>query len=280
MRGWNSLTTPGNNTTFALLVACSFLLAPTPVPAQGREEIAEHASETIEILPPQPHPRVGERLSFHGRWLGIPVGHGWIEVNGLTEAEGLQAYTVEAQIHSNDFLSTFYPIHDTLRSTIEATTFRPLRVEKYQREGHYRADEIVTFDYERLVATYRSLLNQSVKEVSISPYVHDLLSAFYWLRAHSLDLTTPTSLELYSDEKIYRVDFAPVMTLRLELRRRGTFPCVLIEPKANFKGVLIQRGRIWFYISADERRLPLYVRIATPWGPMTGVIDQESLSGR
>ncbi len=248
--------------------------------AQGREEIAEHASETIEILPPQAQPIVGERLSFHGRWLGIPVGHGWIEVKDITEIEGRQAYTVEAQIHSNDFLSTFYPIHDTLRSSIEVGTFRPLRFEKYQREGRYRADEIVTFDYDRLVATYRSLLNQSVKEVPISPHVHDLLSAFYWLRAHSLDLTAPTSLEIYSDEKTYHVDFAPLMTLNLELRRRGTLPCVLIEPKANFKGVLIRRGRIWFYISADKRRIPLYVKIATPWGPMTGVIDQESLSRR
>jgi hypothetical protein len=245
--------------------------------AQGREEITEYVSETFEIPPPLTQPTVGERLSFHGRWLGIPVGHGWIEVREITEVEGRPAYAVEAQIHSNQLLSTFYPIHDTMRSYIEVATLRPLRFEKYQREGHYRADELVTFDYDRLVATYRSLLNQSVKEVPITPHVHDLLSAFYWLRTHSFDLMETAHLEIYSDEKIYHVAFSPFMTLRLELRRRGTFPCVLVEPSADFKGVLIRRGRIWFYISADERRLPLYVKIATPWGPMTGVIDQESL---
>ncbi|MBI4353700.1 MAG: DUF3108 domain-containing protein [Candidatus Omnitrophica bacterium] len=243
----------------------------------GGEEITEHASETISILPPLTQLQVGERVSFQGRWLGIPVGYGWIEVKELAELEGRSVYAVEAQIHSNDFLSTFYPVHDTLRSYLERDSLRPLRFEKYQREGHYRADEIVTFDYGRLIATYRSLLNQSVKEVPILPDVHDLLSAFYWLRTHSFDLTTPRSLDIYSDEKIFHVNFTPQMTLRLELRRRGTFPCVLIEPSANFKGILIRRGRIWFYISADERRLPVYVRIATPWGPMTGVIDQTSL---
>ena len=245
--------------------------------AEGREEI-NAKPEVFEIPAPRPRPVVGERLSFHGRWFGIPVGHGWIEVREIIEVEGRRAYFVEAQGHSNEVLSAFYPIHDVIRSSIEVDTLRPLRFEKHQQEGHYRAEEIVTFDYERLTATYRSLLNQSVKEVPIPADVQDLLSAFYWLRTHPLDLNDPTSLQVYSDEKVYRVEVKPLMTLKLELRRRGTFPCMLFEPIAEFKGVFVRRGRVWLYLSADERRLPLYVRISTPWGPMTGVLDRESLS--
>ena len=75
--------------------------------------------------------------------------------------EGRPAYHTEAQGHSNDVLSTFYPIHDELESYIDAETLQPLQFEKRQREGGYRADEIVTFDYDRLTATYRSRYTES-----------------------------------------------------------------------------------------------------------------------
>ncbi len=198
-------------------------------------------------------------------------------MKALTELEGHPVYLIEAQGHSNDFLSTFYPIHDIVRSYVDTTTLQPLRFEKFQREGHYRAEEIVTFDYTRRIATYRSLLNHSVKEIEFPPQVHDILSVFYWLRTQPLKPSTSFSLEIYSDEKIYHMDVGSFKPMMLELLWRGTFPCFLVEPKATFKGIFVRRGRIWFYISTDERRIPLFVKIATPWGPMTGVLDPDSL---
>ena len=105
---------------------------------------AEGASESslvaqVALAQPARQIRVGERFSFHGRWFGIPVGTGWIEVKELTSIDGRPAYHIEAQGHSNALLSTFYPIHDTLHSYVDAETLQPLRFEKYQREGHYRA---------------------------------------------------------------------------------------------------------------------------------------------
>jgi len=63
----------------------------------------------------------------------------------------------------------------------------------------------------------------------------------------------------------------------LELLKRGTFRCVVVEPKASFKGLLVKRGRLWAYLTADEHRLPLLVRATTPWGPMSAVLDDASI---
>ena len=51
----------------------------------------------------------------------------------------------------------------------------------------------------------------------------------------------------------------------------------MVEPKASFKGFLVKRGRIWAYLTADEHRLPLLVKVTTPWGPMSAVLDEDSL---
>jgi len=225
---------------------------------------------------PRP-PVIGERLSYHGYWLGIPVGSGWIEVKELIELEGRQVYHIEAKAHTNEVLSTLYPIHDVMHSYVDAQTFQPLRFEKYQREGRYRADEIVTFDYATATATYRSLLNHSVKEVAIPSDVQDLISALYWFRAQPLRPQTSVPANLYSDEKVYETAIQLSRVLPLELLKRGTFSCFIAEPHASFKGLLVKRGRLWAYLTADANRLPLLVKATTPWGPMSAVLDEESI---
>jgi len=252
-----------------LLGLCLVGLTPSPCAA------AERGTQTDVAHPPALI--IGERLGFHGRWFGIPVGHGWIEVKERVLVEGRDAYHIEAQGHTNDVLSTFYPIHDTIHSYLDAETLQPLRFEKDQREGRYRAHEVVTFDHAQRAATYTSLLNNSVKTIELPDAFQDLISALYWLRTQPLQPHQPLSVNIYSDEKIYRTDIDVTGPVNLELLKRGTFLCVIVEPKAQFKGLLVKRGRIWAYMTADEHRVPLLVKATTPWGAMSAVIDEASI---
>lgn len=256
----------------------AFCITAVPAPGWGRAETREPPlPEPLTVAPPNSlRPIVGERLSFQGRWLGIPIGYGWVEVKELVEVEGRQAYHIEAQGHTNEILSTFYPIHDVIHSYLDAESLTPLRFEKRQREGRYRADEVVTFDRAARKATYRSLLNQAVKEVDLPEAFQDLISALYWFRAQPLEPPQTLAVNIYTDEKIYRTKIVVGPVIRLELLKRGTFPCLLVEPKASFKGVLVKRGRVWAHLTTDEHRLPLLVNATTPWGPMSAVLDEAS----
>ena len=252
-------------------------LSVLPEPARGGEETREHRLSRLTVSSPARQPVVGERLSFHGRWFGIPVGHGWIEVKEIAVVEGRRAYHIQAEGRSNDVLSAFYPIHDVVHSYLDVETLRPLRFEKSQREGHYRAEEVVTFNYATATATYRSLLNQSVKEIPLPKEFQDLVSALYWFRSQPLQPSQTLNLAIYTDEKIYQTEIQVQRPVVLELLKRGTFPCILVEPKASFKGLLVKRGRLWAYLSADEHRLPLLVKATTPWGQMSAILDRESI---
>ena len=260
----------------SLLIICSLLIGGVA----SRPVSAAPADDQTDILPASLQPILGERLSFHGWWFSLPVGSGWIEVKELIEINGRRAYHIEAQGHSNELLSSFYPIHDVVHSYLDADTLQPLRFEKHQREGHYRAEEVVTFDYATHLATYHSLLNESTKTIPIPPDVQDLISALYWFRAQPLVPNHTTTLNLYTDEKIYqtRVVIGPLTSL--ELLKRGTFRCVVVEPKASFKGLLVKRGRVWGHITADAARMPILLKMTTPWGPMSAVLDHDSLSKR
>jgi hypothetical protein len=241
------------------------------------DQSTDQPPASLTVAAPLAQPVLGERLSFHGRWLAIPIGSGWLEVKEIIEVEGRRAYHIEVQGHSNDVLSAFYPIHDVIHSYVDVDTLRPLRFEKHQREGHYRAEEVVTFDYGARLATYRSLLNGSVKEIPLPDEFQDLISALYWFRAQPSRHERMLTLNLYTDEKIYQTEIDVKPPMLLELLKRGTFPCLIVEPKASFKGLLVKRGRLWAYLTADEHRLPLLVKATTPWGPMSAVLDESSI---
>jgi hypothetical protein len=209
--------------------------------------------------------------------MGVPVGYGWLEVKELAEIDGRPAYHIEAQGHTNDVLSKFYPIHDVLHSYVDAETLAPVRFEKHQREGRYKSDEIVTFDLAARKAHYKSLLNQSEKTIDLPGQFQDIISALYWFRAQPVTPGEPRSLNIYTDEKIYPTEIQIRGLEELELLKRGTFTCMIVEPKATFKGLLIKRGRIWAYVTADRHRVPLLVKATTPWGAMSAVITEESL---
>jgi len=261
---------------FVVLAAACVITGPGL--ARGGEEPAEQPSASPGAArAASPHPRVGERLSFQGRWLGIPVGHGWMEVKGIVALDGRRAYHIEVQGHSNRVLSAFYPIQDVVHSYLDVETLQPLRFEKQQREGGYRADEVVTFDHAAGIATYRSLLNESLKEIPLPPDVQDLISALYWFRAQPLRFNETLTLQLYTDEKIYQTALQIRAPFLLELLKRGTFQCVEVEPRASFKGLLVKRARLWAYLTTDAHRLPLLVKATTPWGPMTAVLDEASI---
>lgn len=297
MSQWRFTITPGKSNFRWAVIAARLLLAhglshsleaaaegeprplsPVAVEASRGEIIRAAPSERGEAQRGnRAHPLIGERLSFQGLWFGLPVGSGWLEVKGLVEMDGRPVYHLEAQGYSNALLSTFYPIQDVIHSYLDADTLTPIRVEKSQREGRYRAEEVVTFDHHAATATYRSLLNGTVKEIPIPEAFEDLISAIYWFRRQPLAPPETRQFHLYSDEKIYETTLQISAPSLLGLMNRGSFSCVMVEPKAAFRGLLVKRGRLWAYMTDDVARIPVLVKATTPWGLMSAVIDSDSL---
>jgi len=220
---------------------------------------------------------IGERLQFSGNWYGIPVGYGSVEVLGRTTIREREAIHIRLEGRSNAFLSRFYPIHDEIDTFVDAETFLPLESRKHQREGRYHAQETVQFHHGRRIAFYRSHLNDSVKEIPLPESFQEILSALYWFRRQPLDPDKPLFVNMYTDEKVYETEIEVSPPKPLELLKRGTFDCFIVRPKARFKGLLVRRGSIWAYFTADKRRLPLMIRASTPWGVMSAVLDEASI---
>ncbi len=234
---------------------------------------APAAAAPAAIAKPRAEFPASETLVYRVRWFGIPIGTGWIKIRRVGSGDSARC-VITARAQANDFLMHFYPVKDTMKSLVRAGGLTALWAEKNIKEGRYRAHERVTFDSDRKTAHYHSFTNGSEKEVPLGGPVHDVLGAFYWFRLQEARAGERNSTTVFADEKTWDFAVKVLRTEKLEIRNLGTFDVFVAEPEAHFKGVLVDRGKVSVYFTADERRIPVLIRLSTRYGPASGTLER------
>lgn len=220
--------------------------------------------------------RVGEKLDYDIRWMGIGVGSGQLEVAGIESLHERQVYHLVMRAASNRFLSTFYPVKDEIHTYMDVEKLIPYTFRKIQREGNYRADEEMVYDQENHKATYHSFLNQSTKEMEIPENAQDSLSTLYSFRTLPLEIGKSVFIDVNADEKNWKLEIQILKTGLLRLFGQEPTPALLVEPLAKFHGVFIRKGRMQIWFSLDAKRIPLYMKARIPFGIIEVLLKKES----
>jgi hypothetical protein len=234
---------------------------------------SKQCNREIKIDKPAQALTVGERLVFNVSWMGIPVGVGTLEVKEEARKAGRRAFHVIAIAETNDFLSKIYPVHDEVHSFMDAEDFHSLEFRKTLKEGRYRADERIVYDRGRQIGSYESFHNGSKKEIPTPPKVHDFLSAFFWFRLQPIEVGQKLRTIVNSEEKNWDLELDILRVETKHLRRQGSIDTVVVEPKTRLKGILYKRGKATVYFSCDRRRVPVWITLKTPYGPIVGVLQ-------
>ena len=217
----------------------------------------------ITIEPPQDELRVGEKLIYTIRWLGIPVGTLSLQVKTKgTLLDEKEVYQLVGQVHSNAFLSHFYRIDDFYQSYMDAQNHFSRRFEKKVSEGRYKAEEVVTFYPDQKKGVYYAPKKNETKEFAIPGAIQDILSCIYYFRVSPFQTSTDFVFPVVSDEKVWQVTMKTVEQGILEVRNLGVHEAFLIEPIAVLLNLPNKspKGKIWIWFSADKKRIPLIIR--------------------
>ncbi len=246
-------------------------------PAVAQTNFAAVAPKKLVDLPkPNAQLELGEHLLYEVSWMGVPVGYGELWVKEKTRIGDRDVFHVVAIARTNEVLSKIYPVVDELHSFIDVNDLYPIEFRKRLSEARYRADEKTTFDPVNKKGYYESLKNGEKKEFEIGGYVHDVISAFFWVRRQILEPGKSVHTVVSSEEKDHDLEIQVLKREQKEFRGKGSVDTILVEPKTSLKGVLYSRGRVWIYLSADENRIPLWIMLKTPFGPINGVLKSQS----
>jgi hypothetical protein len=217
--------------------------------AFGNAGAQQVASPTTDVRPFT----VGERLTYDVQFGPIKVGTGTMEVRGVENVRGREAYHTVFRINGGIPL---YRVDDTFESWFATDDLSSLRFHQDKNEGQKERQHRYEIFPER--KTYNDLAEDSGEQPSVEQPLDDG-SFVYFVRTLPLDVGST-----YEFNRYFKPDRNPV-TIRVLRRERitvpaGTFDAIVIQPVIKTKGVFSEDGRAELWISDDEHRMILQMK--------------------
>jgi hypothetical protein len=246
------------------LTICFCLLLMILLPAMG----AANRLSADANLPFHP----GERLIYDLKWTIFPAGQAILEVQPLTEINGVPAYHFVLTAKTTPFLDHIYKVRDRIEGFTDVSMTGSMLYKKKQREGSVRKDVMVVFDTDSNQARYYKS-GQIRKELPISVGTFDPLSAFYYSRF--LELKENSTIQKpVSDGKRWVIGKAHVVRREtITLESGDTYDTFLMEPDLSHVGGVFEKSKnakLQLWVTADRRRIPVMIKSAVAVGSFTG----------
>ena len=251
---------------FFLAVFLSACARTTSVEKHGAGSI----SEVQEVQPKEPLERpkftipLGEHMRFSIRWFGFEVGTADVRVKEIIKVKDRDTFHIIVSVKSNRLIDLLWPVRDEHHSFVDTENLHSLRYEKKISEGPYRADEVMEYDQENHTARYRSRKNGTIKEMLIPKDVQDQLSCTFWFRIQDMKPGDSIFIPVDADEKNWNLEVKVQNVEELNIDGFGKIKAIKAEPFAHFQGLFVRRGRVWGWMSADDRRIPLLMKAKVP----------------
>jgi hypothetical protein len=197
----------------------------------------------------------GEKLTFSVSWSDIvKAGTATLSVPGVKVFNGRKIYHIISTASSGPHVSTFFYTRDRIDVYLDAVDFTIWKSEKHLVEGTYKNDEVIYFDPPNRTAT------RGVTTMRTLPEPRDALGGFYYVR--TLDLSVGGEITVnYADGKITKPIVVKVLRKEQVTVPAGTFDTIVIEPVLQeTEGIFKQEGRIWIWVTDDEKKMPVILK--------------------
>jgi len=210
---------------------------------------------------------VGERLVFDVKYGYITAGEAEMHIGGFESIAGRKTYRIQFTVNSLPSFSWIYRVEDLYLTFIDFESIAPLRFEQHIQEGSYKRDFTADFDHLNKIA------RTSEGQYPIPEYVHDILSAFYYVRTVDFSgLKTGDTIKLYNFYRDTSHELVVKLLGRQELEvGAGTFRSLVVEPLVKEGGLFKSEGRIVIWLTDDDLKIPIRVNTKV----VIGSIDVE-----
>ena len=198
----------------------------------------------------------GERLDYKVGYSFITAGNGYFQIMPMSVTQkDRKCFDIRFRVYSLESLRWIYQVDDAYRTILDVDGIFPWMFQQRIREGKYTRDASATFD-QKNKKDY-----ENKKTYDMPPYVHDIVSAFYYVRTQNLKSMKNGQvfyLQNYFDGKTHKlgVKIHNRETIKVEA---GTFKTIMIEPLVVDGGLFKSEGHIYIWLTDDENKIPVKV---------------------
>jgi hypothetical protein len=221
---------------------------------------------------PQTAFKEGERLVFDVGYSFITAGEAVMSVPKIDTLFGRPVYQVLFTVNSTKTFSWIYKVDDRYETILDVKGMFPWHFTQRVREGSFNRDFEAWFDQANNLAFANN------KQYPVPPYVHDAVSAFYFIR--TLDYSKSRVGEKLTLQNFFR-DTTYVLSVKFLGRQRievdaGTFDCIIVEPLMKEGGLFKSEGRVLIWLTDDERKIPVKVSTKVVIGSIESELREYS----
>ena len=216
---------------------------------------AARAKDTDTIVPF----RVGEKLTYQIFWGPFVVGRATLEVAGIEPADGHNCYHLVARAKTSGLINLLFPVDSLAESWLDCDGLFARRYTEDRTEGtHHRIGE-AHYDYARKETVITNRLNGRARHYHLNQPVQDVISSIYVVRTRKLMLDSEQTFTISAASTNYTVIVHPDQRKAIWVHPLGDTQALRIEPMPTLTIISANKGRMWFWMSDDARRLPLLV---------------------
>ena len=208
----------------------------------------------------------GERLEFDLCWGPITAGSATLEVKPVKDGktEFLSFAT------GNKTINKIYPVNDTIYTRVRNKGLMTEVFRKRLHEGTFHNTSVIRFDRKGDKAwlsdtVFTDMRTRKVKRsadtaVAIKGMEHSIMSAFYLVRTLPLTVGDTSRFSAVSGKKRYELKVLVHGREEIKTAALGTVKTVKVEPVLDGDGIFVSKGRIFIWLTDDERRIPVLMQ--------------------
>ena len=207
----------------------------------------------------------GERLEFDLCWGPITAGSASLEVKPVKD--GKTEFLTFAT--GNKTINKIYPVNDTIYTRVRNKGLMTEVFRKRLHEGTFHNTSVIRFDRKGEKAwlsdtVFTDMKTRKVKRsadtaVAIKGMEHSIMSAFYYVRTMPLTVGDTSRFSAVSGKKRYELKVLVHGREKVE-SVLGEVPCIKVEPVLDGDGIFNSKGRIFIWLTDDDRRIPVLMQ--------------------
>ena len=204
----------------------------------------------------------GEQLKSGLYYSFVKVGTAYIKNRGVVETDGRQAYVIQTSAFSASVIDKVFKVRDINLSWLDTKNLYSLGYSQSLREGKYRRDEWVTFDYDTNTYTGEVTKKSGTRTFSgqLTHPVLDMLTSLYFVRGQTLQDGKDVVFDILNREEQYPL-VVKVIKRETVKTPAGKFNCVVVEPQFRGEGIFVSKGKsLQVWLTDDERKLPVKMK--------------------
>ena len=243
------------------------------------------SSEAVQLPKWQTLPEVatpwmkGERLDYELRWGFVTAGYASLEVK--PRKDGKAEFLTFAT--ANKTINKFYPVNDTVYTLVRNKGLMTDVFRKSLHEGKFHNKSLIRFDRDGKKAVlsdtvFKDPVKHRVKRsadtsVTIDGLEHSIMSAFYLVRSLPLKVGATSRFSAVSGKKRYELKVIVHGRESIETDL-GTFNTIKVEPVLDGDGIFNSSGRIFIWLTDDEKRIPVLMQCEIKLGSIKAKITK------